>query len=248
MRSILLATILFLALPARAEIVLDPAYGDGIQDASAAFDAAIATACASTETRTVRVPVGVFRFTSKPADILCGVNLIGEGKGVSHLLLDYNPSSNNGEFIVFTGEQDEYGGASIRDLKLLIGLWNGGIALTVRAVPHYDPGESLRGPHGMLIDNIIIGRQNAHSGSWNYGIYLDGSLNGNPPPGVAAGIRDVRLRDTSVATARSWSYLFWHAHGITATMIDCVVFQNGVLFWQSNGGMVISQNCPITYR
>jgi hypothetical protein len=81
-------------------------------------------------------------------------------------------------------------------------------------------------PHGLLIDNVFIGATDADSpnyGAWGYGVYLDGSLNANPPAGVPAGIRYVRLRNVSVSRYTILPYLAYYAYATSMVQVDCYI-------------------------
>jgi hypothetical protein len=195
--------------------ILYTGVGDGITDNTGTFNAAVAQVCASSTTRTLVLPPGHYRFGSPPAAIPCALNLQGEGKGVTWLIRDY--SGQGGYFLKITGGQDSYGGGSIRDLSIYTSP-NGtdGIAIWVLASPDTDITVLSKNPHGLLIDNVQIGRYGA-TGSWTFGIYLDGSQ--NPGPG-APGIRAIAIRNTSVAVFTSYPIYLYNAYGTRMTNVD----------------------------
>lgn len=170
----------------------DYCVGDGVTDCKTGFDAAVA---ACTNTRILFVPKGRYRFLSPPAAITLALNIVGEGKGASWLVRDY--SGQGGYFLKVAGGTDPYGGGSVSNLSLYTGpLGSDGIAVWVVASPDTDTSVLTKNPHGLLIDNIQIGRWSTAGGTWAYGIYLDGSQ--NPGPG-APGIRCVAVRNVSIA-------------------------------------------------
>lgn len=220
--------------------------GDGITDNTSTFNSAVAQVCAS-NTRTLRVPVGNFIFLSPPARIPCALNLIGEGPAVTHLVRGYQGGAG---FIVWEGGQDQYGGGSLRDLELDAGTTTGGIALWVHAHLETDPTVPSKNPHGLVVENVVISSSSVDSTSgWNYGVYLDGSDNVNPPAGVAPGIRFVKLINVSVSKAAILAYLFYYAMGTRAEMIDCYIprGQNGVTVQGigSQATYVVSPSCTL---
>jgi hypothetical protein len=203
-------------------LLLVPSIGLAQPDYTPIFNADVARTCTSS-TRTLRLPVGNFVFLTPPARIPCALNMIGEGPAVTHLVRGYSGTSNVG-FIIFEGGQDGYGGGSIRDLMLDAGTTSGGIALWVHAHLETDPNALSKNPHGLLVDNVIISSSVVDNTSgWNYGVYLDGGDNANPPAGVAPGIRFVRLHNVSVSKASILAYLFYYAMGTRAEMIDCFI-------------------------
>ena len=192
--------------------------GDGVTDNTASFNAAVAQVCASTTTRTLIIPNGQYRFGSPPAPIPCALNLIGEGKSVTWLLRDYTGMGNY--FIQYTKGNDLYGGGSIRDLTIATtpnGI--GGIAIWVTPYPDTDTTQTAKNPHGLLIDNVQIGRTIA-GGSWAFGVYLDGS--NNPGPG-APGIRAVAIRNTSVSGFTTYPVYLYNAYGTRMSDVDAYI-------------------------
>lgn len=230
---------------AAVPVHLDMIFGDGVTDTSGAFNAAVDQVCASDETRTLRIPMGRFRFTGSIDPIPCAINIVGEGMAVTTLIRD----NRDGEFLVVVGGQDEYGGGSIRDLKIATDPnRHSGIALTIRASLETDPTVGSKNPHGFLIDNIAIGRDDAFGGTWNYGIYLDGSLNASPPPGIAWGIRWVRIRNSSVSVAQILPYLFYHAPGTQTIMGDCWISPNPTIYFlNSPSSYTLTNSCLVQY-
>jgi hypothetical protein len=216
--------------------------GDGVGDNTAAFNAAVASVCAS-QTRTLYLPVGKYRFASPPAPVPCALNLVGEGKAVSWLIKDYAVGNT---FLVYEGGQDGYGGGSVRDLSLMASpAGTQGIALYVYPLQETDPNVLSKAPHGLLVDNVQIGRYSTAGGGWAYGIYLDGSRN-TGIPGVAPGIRAVSIRNVSVNFTSMLSYILYTAFGIKLLGVDCFGASNGI--WIGGGSSIVdvySPNCSV---
>ena len=211
--------LLFCATSALASITDYGADRTGVSDSTPAFNAAVSAVCASQTTRTLTIPVGRFVFRSQPAPIPCALNIRGEGPAVTHLIR----GASMNEFIVWTGGQDSYGGGSIRDLSIDAGRFTGGIGLTIRALAENDPARVSRNPHGLIVENVFIvaAAEYPNQGHWNYGLYLDGSLNANPPAGVAPGIRLVRLSNINVSRFAILPYLFYHSKAARAVGLEC---------------------------
>ncbi len=221
------------------------AVGDGVTDTAAAWQTAITAVCASTSSRTLRIPVGTFRFASPPAPVPCALNVRGEGPAVSHFVADFN----QGWGFKIIGGQDQYGGGSIRDLHISVGVGrNPSFCGVVEAHLETDPNVISRNPHGFVIDNVYCGLQpGASPGAWSYGWYLDGSQNANPPAGVAPGIRFVQIRNSVVSGAINDAWLFYYAFGTRALVIDCFIPKGtaGVNAQTLNGAgtYVLSSTC-----
>jgi hypothetical protein len=220
MRNLIISlSLVLLTTPALAQPVVYSGPGNGVGDNTSSFNMAVSSVCASGQ-RTLRVPAGNFLFLSAPARIPCALNLIGEGPAVTHLIRGYTGTG----FIIWEGGQDGYGGGSLRDLMLDAGTTSGGIGLWVHAHLETDPTVLSKNPHGLLVDNVLIGSTVVDSTSgWGYGVYLDGGDNANPPSGVAPGIRFVKLNNVSVSKASTLAYLFYYAMGTRAEMIDCFI-------------------------
>ena len=217
--------------------------GDGIADNTATFNAAVAEACSSPSTRTLIIPVGKYRFGSPPDAIPCALNIRGEGKAVTWLLRDY--SGQGGYFLKLIGGQDTYGGGTIKDLSIYTSP-NGtdGIAVWVLAHQDTDPNALSTNPHGLLIDNVQIGRYGA-TGGWSYGIYLDGTQNPGAN-GTAPGIRAVTVRNTSVSVASQNNYTVNTGYGIKFDGVECY---GGPGIWLGGASSIIdifSASCPVT--
>jgi len=211
-----------------------------VTDNTATFNAAVAQVCASADTRTLIIPPGHYRFSSPPAAIPCALNLIGEGKGSTWLIRDY--SGQGGYFLKVTGGLDTYGGGSIRDLSIYTSP-NGtdGIAIWVLAHQDTDPTVLSTNPHGILIDNVQIGRY-ASTGSWAYGIYLDGSQNPGAG-GTAPGIRVVAIRNTVVATHTLFPYYLNMAYGTRLENVDAYVGPTVIGNANSSNTVLFSGTC-----
>ena len=241
-----LALLLFLPLNCLA-VALTDADPTGVADSTPAFNAAVSATCASTTSRTLTIPVGRFVFRSQPNPIPCALNIRGEGPAVTHLIRGAQML----EFIVWTGGQDNYGGGSIRDLSIDAGRFTGGIGLTIRALPETDPQRQSRNPHGLIVDNVFIvaAAEYPNQGHWNYGLYLDGSLNANPPAGVAPGIRLIRLSNMNVSRFAIVPYLFYYAVGSRGIGLECwiPIGTGQAVVWReaSEGTMSIHSACPL---
>lgn len=190
---------------------------DGVTDCKAGFDSALVTLAATTS-RTLSVPAGVYRFLSPPEPITCAVNLVGEGKAVSWFIRDYTGLGNY--FLKFVGGQDWYGGGCIKDLSFGAGPGSSG-GICVYVVPHSetDPTVLSKNPHGLLIDNIQIGRFTTTGGTWSFGIYLDGSQNPGTN-GTAPGARAIAIRNVSVSGYTSYPVYLYNAYGTRMTNVD----------------------------
>lgn len=221
--------------------ILYAGVGDGVADNTATFNAAVADVCASSVTRTLQIPVGHFRFATPPAAIPCALNLQGEGKATTWLVRDY--SGNGGYFLKVTGGQDTYGGGSIRDLSIYTSP-NGadGIAIWVLAHQDADPNVLSTNPHGLLIDNVQIGRYMA-GGGWAYGVYLDGSQNPGSN-GTAPGIRSIILRNVSSAVASVYNFAALTGYGLKLFGVDCYG-GGGVWLGSSSIVDVYSESCSV---
>ena len=245
----LLVVLLLTASPSFADSLTDyGAAGDGVSDTAPAWREAVTAVCSSKTTRTLRIPVGVFRFYSPPAPVTCALNIIGEGPAVTNLVMDFN----QGWGIKVVGGQDFYGGGSLRDLEISVAPGRAVFFCGwVQAQPETNPNLQSRNPHGFLIDNVFCSLASfpPYDGRWNYGWYLDGSLNASPPSGVAAGIRYVRIRNSSVAGAVYDAWLFYYAFGTMAVQIDCFAPRgtNGIAAQSLNSAntYVLSTTCEI---
>jgi hypothetical protein len=236
---------LFFSGSAFAQPYIYTGVGDGVTDNKAAMDAAQAAVCASGN-RDLIIPSGKFRFLSPPVAPTCAINLMGSGKAVTTLIKDY---SGMGGFFLKREQNavDTYGGGSIRNIAIFAGpASTNGIAIWVVATP--DAGGvtvTTKNPHGMLIDNIVIGKD-VGGGSFGFGIYLDGSV--NPGPG-AVGIRGINIRDTSVNSAATADFYLNNAKGVNMTGVDCY----GTPTWNlgldgaTEGMVILSRTCNPTY-
>lgn len=243
-----LAVILALASPAFATTYTG--VGDGVTDNTATFNAAVAGVCVSSATRTLAIPVGRYRFASAPAPIPCALNLVGEGPAVTVLIRDF-PGA---QLIKWVGGQDPYGGGSIRDISLDAGTQTGGIGLWVQAQLETDPTVQSKNPHGLVIDNVFVvaAATYPNSGSWNYGVYIDGALNANPPAGVAPGMRFVRMFRVSVSRFTILPYLIDYGYGTRMVDCDCwIPIGSGspVVWVQHDNGatyVMATPQCPLS--
>jgi hypothetical protein len=218
--------------------------GDGVTDNTATMNAAQESVCASNN-RDLVLPVGAFRFLSPPNAPTCAINLVGSGKASTKLIKAY---SGLGSYFLKRGQNaaDTYGGGSIRNLTLWAGSEStDGIAIWVVAT--VDTGglsATTKNPHGMLIDNVMIGKD-VGGGSFGFGIYLDGS--NNPGPG-AIGVRGINIRDTSVNMATVADIYLYNAKGVNLIGVDCYGTPNYnlALDGKTDGVMILSRTCNPT--
>lgn len=242
MKKLLLAVAFVLPSLALAQPHYYTGPGDGVSDNKAAMDAAQVAVCASAN-RDLVVPVGTFRFLSAPAAPTCAINLIGSGKASTKFVKDYM-----GGYLFKRGQNatDLYGGGSFRDLAIWAGpASTNGIAIWVLATP--DTGglsATTKNPHGMLIDNVAIGKD-VGGGAFGFGVYLDGSLNTGPG---AVGIRGINIRDTSVNFATVADFYFYNAKGVNMTGVDCYGTPTYTLGLDgvTDGVLVVSRTCAPT--
>ena len=219
-------------------LLTDYCVPDGISDCKAGFDQAVKD-LAQTPFRTLTVPAGTYRFLSPPASITCALNLVGEGKAVSWFMPDYVGQY----FLQIRGGIDHYGGGSIRDCSFAP-LQNVAIAVWVLPHPETDPTVQSKNPHGLLIDNIQIGRYAPTGGTWGYGIYLDGSQNPSVN-GTAPGIRVVAVRNTSISShtvAPMWLYM---AYGTRMMNVDAYVGPTTIGQNLSSNTLLYSGTCSL---
>lgn len=225
--------------------------GGGTADNKAAWDALVAAKCASDD-RSFILPMGVFRFASPMAPIPCSLKVEGEGPGVTVFKLDYNSPGGAGYYV--TGGLDPYGGGILRDASIVVTNGNTvGLGVWVQAHPETNPNTVSRNPHGFTLDNVIMGRDGItesgpFTGSFNYPIYLDGSLNVSPPSGVAPGIRYVRVRHVSVASFNILPALAYYAYGSRFIDFDCFASNGGPAEVEGlndqSSTLVLSATCP----
>jgi hypothetical protein len=202
---------LFLAAFGPGEWVDLPTTGD----ATPALNAAAAAACASSTNRTIRLPKGDFTFTTVPAVIPCALRIIGEGKGNTQLIKSYN---GNG-FLMWVRGTDQSGG-ELRDLSILTDInTSGGIAVLIQAAPDTDGTINSFNRHSFIIDNILVGRRGL-SGSFDFGLYLDGAANPDGNPSSVPGIRGVFVDHSSFGGASTASVYLNKARG-TDLRLEC---------------------------
>lgn len=162
-------------------------------DDTPAFNSAVASLCsASSSDRTLNIPAGDVTFNSAPNAIACALNLVGQGKGGTRLLRNYN----NGSFIWFTRGLDHSGG-SIRDMNIEAAPGTtGGIAIWVQALADTDPTQNSYNRHSFIIQNVQVGRTSL-VGSWDFGLYLDGASNPDGNANSVPGIRGTYVYESS---------------------------------------------------
>jgi hypothetical protein len=215
----LIALLAFVCLPAFAQPIYYGGPGDGVTDNSASMNAAEAQICNSSNVRTLYVPCGTYRFTQPPAAPTCALNLVGEGKACTIMVKDYSNIIGAYLFKRQQNASDTYGGGAIRDLTILAGpLSSNGAAIWIVASPDVNGVTfQTKNPHGMLIDNLMIGAFPG-GGVFSYGIYLDGSSNHGPG---APGIRSVNIRNTSVNSSNIVPIYLNYAVGTTISGTEC---------------------------
>jgi hypothetical protein len=203
--------------------VIDARYyglvGDGATDNTANFNTLTAAACTA-GSRSILFPAGIYFFASKPNAIGCGLIILGQGSGSAPnhngtgLIANYDESTATNGFITFNGNFSTVSGTGC-------GLENIGI---FKATGHTGGvGWKLTGSddnhragfchtRSVQIGSYIAG------GTFNYGIYVDGS---NNVTSGSEGIRDVTLIDTwvnSATTKTVWldnaTHLHWYGGAV----------------------------------
>lgn len=187
-----------------------PVAGNGATDATPAWNAALAALKVDAFERTLHLPAGNFLFSSPPDEVTFAANIEGEGL-TTRLIRGYAVAPGAASrFIKWTGG-DEVGsgsGGSIKRLMIDGGAGQGGVGFWAQC-----PAESLpllKGPHSLFMEyvHVVCGFSYPNAGYWNYGFNLDGTLNANPPAGVANGIRNTRMAYCSVGQFANYPYLF----------------------------------------
>ena len=206
--------------------------GDGTTDNVAAWNAAMAALPASPTDRLLHFPAGLFVFNSQPNPVTCAARIEGEGHVATKLMRGGNF---NGTLIKWTGGAEVYGGTQgapgggaggmLKHLSLDAGQTSGGSAVWIQSQPETNPNIGSRNPHGVLIEDVyaVGGYYYPNAGNWGIGFYLDGSLNANPPAGVAAGIRACRLHWCGASQFYLYPFLFDTAHGTRFMALDAYV-------------------------
>lgn len=203
MKSLFFAALLAALLPVRA--LADPV------DATPAFDASVAAACASAENRTVKYPAGTFEFQTRPQPIPCALRIVGEGIGATYFIRRFS----GGAFLQWVRGTDHSGGA-LRDLSIMAGGGTtGGIAVLISASADVSGLVNSYNRHNFLIENVIVGRDaTGNSTYWDFGLYLDGSANPDDNPNSpAAGIRGVYVDKSTFGGAKTASIYLNKARG-----------------------------------
>lgn len=241
--SVLFSIILITACSAQTLV------GDGVTDNKPIWDQIVANVCASQD-RSISIPKGEFRFASAMAPIPCSLQVQGQGPGVTNLIMDFSSSAGSGYLV--SGGIDPYGGGSLRDVGIYVASGQTiAFAVTIQAHLETDPNVGSHNPHGWLGDNIIIGRAGTapFTGSFNYGFYLDGSVNANPPAGIAPGIRLVRIYRSSVSAFNILPALAYYAKGSQFVGFNCpaaasATGQYNIMGIHDDGGTFTQSPCP----
>lgn len=244
---------LWVAVAAIGAFFLQPCHaqtlvGDGVTDNTPIWNQIVASKCASQD-RAIDLGKGQFRFASQMQPIPCSLKVVGQGWGVSVLKFDY--SDTNGYWVI--GGMDPYGGGILRDVSMTVASGRTiGFCVHIQAHLEADPNTASRNPHGWTGDNISCGRDGMSppfTGSFNYGVYLDGAANASPPNGVAPGIRYVRLIHSSISGFNILPALAYYAYGSRFFDFDCYIGIGGAPYRvqgtnDANTTMVYSQTCP----
>lgn len=183
----------------------NPVCGDGETDNTPAFNAALVALKASPSDRTLILPAGKLWFAAKPDDITFSLKMSGQGYGVTTLIRGC--ATPHSPMLKVTGGEEMYGGAGVQfeDFNVDAGGFDGGVGIWIQAPLELggNPMPILKGPHGSYLKNVHakagVKYPNGPVGSWVCGIYLDGSLNLNPAPGVAQGIRNCTVMNCTVS-------------------------------------------------
>lgn len=191
-------------------------------DDTPAFNAAVSSLCsASSLDRTLNIPAGDVTFNSAPSAIPCALNLIGQGKGATRLLRNYN----GGSFIWFTRGLDHSGG-SIRDMNIEAAPGTtGGIAIWIQALADTDGAVNSYNRHSFIVDDVQVGRTSL-VGSWDFGLYLDGSQNPDGNANSVPGIRGVYVIKSSFGGTNTANIYLNKARG-TYVSGECYTPLNG---------------------
>lgn len=216
-------------------------------DATPAFDALVAEACASSNNRTVRYPAGNFTFITRPQPISCALTIGGGGIGAT----TFERRFSGGAFLHWTRGTDHSGGA-LRDISIAAGAGTtGGIAVYVQATPDADGTVNSFNRHSFLIDNVQVGRSAVPTTTyWDFGLYLDGSSNPDGNPNSVPGIRGVYVDKSTFGGAKTASIYLNKARG-TEIRAECytgilggytgVVSDNG-----TDSVLLQTRNCSAT--
>jgi hypothetical protein len=195
--------------------------GDGITDNTPILNQIVSNICASND-RKLDIGMGVFLFKSPPNGIPCSLKITGEGPGVTYLTFDYD-----GDYAwKIVGGIDPYGGGILRDASITVTSGHKiGFAIWAQAHLETDPTLQSHNPHGYTVENVIISRHKdgPFTGSWNYCIYADGSLNATPPAGIAIGMRYMRVLHSSCSGWNILPALAYYAYGTRFVAFDCYI-------------------------
>jgi hypothetical protein len=194
--------------------------GDGVSDATSAFNSAIAAA--TPQSLTVYFPCGSFRFASRPNPIESGLRLRGCGSVGSNpeygssLIADYDERSPEEAFLVWTGAYKKGGkgccagtGGGIENLAVYKGAGKkGGTAIKITGI---DDGHRAG---FSTISDVLVG--SVGGGTWAHNLIIDGSCCTTPH---GQGVRDTYINNFWAAQAssagqsvllRSAVQVFWH--------------------------------------
>lgn len=179
-------------------------------DATPAFDASVAAACASTANRTVNYPAGTFEFLTPPQPIPCALRVVGEGIGATYFVRRFNGNA----FLQWMRGTDHSGGV-LRDLTIAAGVGTtGGIAVLISATPDSNGAVNSYNRHNFIIENVIVGRDGVGDTTyWDFGLYLDGSANPDGNSNSVPGVRGVYVDKSTFGGARTASVYLNRARG-----------------------------------
>jgi hypothetical protein len=213
-------------------------------DATPGLDAAAAIACASTESRTVNLPARTLTFLTRPKPFACALTLAGGGIGATVLERRYS----GGSFLHWQRGGDHSGGA-LRNLSVLAGPGtSGGVAVLIEATPDTDGSVNSYNRHSFIIENVIVGRAEPSTATyWDFGLYLDGSLNPYGNPASVPGIRGVYVDKSTFGGAKTASIYLNRAIG-TELRAECYTPINGgfagvVLNNETDSVFLQTRNC-----
>lgn len=162
------------------------AVGDGATDIVVQWNRALCSTAFSPDRRKIVVPVGVWRFASKPDDINASIDIQGEQAEASILLADYNEGTTTRGFLQNVSGQ---GGIGIRKVRIHKGAAvAGGSAVTITS-------SAATASAWNYIEDVVI---TTVGGTWNFGMYIDGSAK---TTGSAVGVRTMNLRKVSIFAA-----------------------------------------------
>jgi Pectate lyase superfamily protein len=194
--------------------------GDGSSDNTDAFNNAVAAAMP--KGLRVYLPVGTYRFASRPKPIGSGVRFVGAGSVGStpgfgtYLIADYDEQNGEAGFLNWDGSYGNSSGTGggVQDLVIYKSLGHhGGTAIKLTGVD-----DDHRAGFMTISDVLVSGAQ--PSGTWDHILVIDGSCCKTPH---TQGIRDVYINN------------FWGANSTSPG--KSVLLNNAVqVFW--HGGEI----------